>query len=137
MRGVNLTEREKLLRYEGAKQHIGFALEQRHLYNQQLQECKTSIAAFGKVLGPSEPLGFEGKMHYAFDFAQQMHFPSDPMQAGPIYFLTPRKCLLFGMCCTGLPHQVSNKITLISNTSERILILTTVLKLEFGDFVQN
>ena len=24
--------------------------------------------------------------HYSFDFAQQVHYPSNPLQPGPIYF---------------------------------------------------
>ena len=45
-------------------------------------------------------------MHYSFDYAQQVHFPSDPMQPGPMYFLCPRKCGLFGVTCEGVPQQV-------------------------------
>lgn len=37
----------------------------------------------------------------------QVHFPSDPLQPGPMYFLTPRKCGLFGVCCEGIPQQVN------------------------------
>ena len=29
------------------------------------------------------------------------------MQPGPIYFLTPRKCSLFGICCEAIPRQVN------------------------------
>lgn len=29
------------------------------------------------------------------------------MQPGPIYFKTPRKCGLFGVCATGYPQQVT------------------------------
>ena len=29
-----------------------------------------------------------------------------PQQPGPIYFLTPRKCGIFGICCEALPRQV-------------------------------
>ena len=36
----------------------------------------------------------------------QVHYPSDPQQPGPIYFLTPRKCAIFGICCDGIPRQV-------------------------------
>lgn len=36
-----------------------------------------------------------------------MHFPSDPLQAGPLYFLTTRKCGLFGVHCEGMPKQVN------------------------------
>ncbi|KAI0221828.1 hypothetical protein LSAT2_026916 [Lamellibrachia satsuma] len=46
-------------------------------------------------------------MHYSFDFAQQIHYPSDPLQPGPIYFLTPRKCGIFGVCCEAIPQQVN------------------------------
>ncbi len=45
--------------------------------------------------------------HYSFDYAQQVHYPSDPMQPGPIFFLTPRKCSIFGVCCEALPRQVN------------------------------
>ena len=73
--------------------------------------------------------------HYSFDYAQQVsiahaehlkfyssginetlctlpvpiqvHYPSNPLQPGPIYFLTPRKCALFGVNCEALPRQVN------------------------------
>ena len=38
-------------------------------------------------------------MHFSFDYAQQLHYPSNPQQPGPIYFLTPWKCQLFGIAC--------------------------------------
>lgn len=47
------------------------------------------------------------KVHYSFDYAQQVHYPSDPLQPGPIYFLTPRKCTVFGVNCEALPRQVN------------------------------
>lgn len=28
----------------------------------------------------------------------QLHYPADPLQPGPIYFKTGRKCGLFGIC---------------------------------------
>ena len=46
-------------------------------------------------------------MHYSFDYAQQVHFPSDPLQPGPIHFLTPCKCSVFGVNCEALPRQVN------------------------------
>ncbi|MEQ2248393.1 hypothetical protein ILYODFUR_018724 [Ilyodon furcidens] len=46
-------------------------------------------------------------MHYSIDFAQQMYFPSNLLQPGPVYFLTPRKCGLFGVSCEGLQKQVN------------------------------
>ena len=45
--------------------------------------------------------------HYSFDMAQQVFYPNDPLQPGPMYFLTPRKCSIFGVCCEALPRQVN------------------------------
>ena len=36
-----------------------------------------------------------------------MHYPSNPQQPGPIYFLTPRKCSIFGVCSEAVPRQVN------------------------------
>ena len=47
------------------------------------------------------------KAHYSFDYAQQVHFPADPMQPGPIYFVTTRKCSVFGVCCESIPRQIN------------------------------
>ena len=53
------------------------------------------------------PLTNDLTVHYSFDFAQQVHYPSDPHQPGPIYFLTPRKCGIFGVCCEAIPRQIN------------------------------
>ena len=47
------------------------------------------------------------KAQYSFDYAQQVHYPSDPLQHGPIYFLTPRKCTILGVSCESLPRQIN------------------------------
>ncbi|KAI0211495.1 hypothetical protein LSAT2_003674 [Lamellibrachia satsuma] len=63
-------------------------------------------------------------MHYSFDFAQQVHLPSDPLQPGPLYFLVPRKCGIFGVCCEGLPKQVNfltDEAHLISKGSNAVV----------------
>ena len=55
----------------------------------------------------SEPCSTEGVVHNLFDMAQQVHYPSNPLQPGPMYFLTPRKCALFGVCCEAIPRQIN------------------------------
>ena len=37
---------------------------------------------------------------------QQVHYPSDPLQPGPMYFLTPQKFTIFGVCCEAIPRQM-------------------------------
>ena len=46
-------------------------------------------------------------MHYSFDYAQQVHFPSNLQQPGPVFFLTARKCQLFGVACEPLGTHVN------------------------------
>ena len=45
------------------------------------------------------------QMHYSFDYVQQVHFPNNPQQPGPAYFLTARKCQLSGVACEPLGTQ--------------------------------
>ena len=47
------------------------------------------------------------RVHYSFDFTQQVHYPHNPLQPGPMYFKTTRKCAIFGVCCEGIPRQVN------------------------------
>ena len=46
-------------------------------------------------------------MHYSFDFAQGVHYPSNPLQPGPAYFKSARKCGIFGVACEPLNFQVN------------------------------
>ena len=36
--------------------------------------------------------------------AQQVHYP---LQPGPMYFLTPRKCGIFGVCNEAFPREIN------------------------------
>lgn len=53
-----------------------------------------------------------------FDYAQQVHIPSNPFQPGPIYFKTPRKCRISGVICEGLPRQANFIIDEASSTGK-------------------
>ena len=57
--------------------------------------------------------------HYSFDFAQQVRYPSNPLQPGPIYFLRPpSKAAIFGVCCEAIPRQVNFIIDEASDTGK-------------------
>lgn len=57
-------------------------------------------------------------IHFSFDFAQQVHYPHNPLQPGPMYFKTARKCAIFGVCCEGIPRQVNYLIDEAFNTGK-------------------
>ena len=55
----------------------------------------------------AQPCSVAIDVHFSFDMAQQVFYPNDPLQPGPMYFLTPRKCAIYGVCCEAIPHQVN------------------------------
>ena len=61
---------------------------------------------------------FDGMAHYSWDYAQQTHYPSKPLQPGPIFFKTPRKCGIFGICNDGINLQYDYLIDEINTTGK-------------------
>lgn len=44
-----------------------------------------------------QPCSNDFTVQLSFDMAQQVHIPSNPLQAGPLYFLTPFRVSIFGI----------------------------------------
>ena len=69
------------------------------------------------------------QMQYSFDYCQQVSLPHSSQQRGTFYFRTPRKVLVFGVCCECLSSVVHtiNKIhdTALKNNARKIKILKT------------
>ncbi len=116
LRAANSSDSIKSARIEEALEHLRIVQVERSHYRTICKECEREIKAFftnnntftppplhAHIPSNSVPI----KAQYSFDYAQQVHFPSDPMQPGPIYFLTPRKCSVFGVNCEAIPRQVN------------------------------
>jgi len=107
-RSANLPDSAKSAKVQQQQQHLSVVQEERSLYNSMVHDAKLTVAAAGiETLSNHEPCSNDFTMHYSFDFAQQVHYPSSPLQPGPMYFLVPRKCGIFGVCCEALPQQVN------------------------------
>ena len=79
------------------------------------RECLLHLYTPNRVIVPAtNPINVQ----YSFDFAQQVHYPSNPLQPGPIYFLTPRKVAIFGICCEAISQQVNFIIDAACNTGK-------------------
>ena len=113
---ANGSEAEKTATISDALEHLRVVKMERAHYKSTCDECKESVRAHFTTNGeftPPPPCSHSPcnttniKVHYSFDYAQQVHYPSDPLQPGPIYFLTPRKCTVFGVNCEALPRQVN------------------------------
>ena len=99
-----------------AESHLLAVTKERSYFRTVVKQSKDAVKAHFTIDGSFSPpppqshilpLANSITVHYSFDFAQQVHYPSDPMQPGPIYFLTPRKCAIFGVCCEAIPRQIN------------------------------
>ena len=82
------------------EQYLLLAGQERQYYRNAIQKSRDAcIKRFSipssEVYSPPlfgtshKPLSGPSVAHYSFDFAQQVHYPSDPWQPGPMYFRTP------------------------------------------------
>ena len=103
---ANMPEREKSATLLKAEEHLHQVQVERCFYKTTCDSCKVSIQAFFSEANSFNPPPLASnisentyniKAHYSFDYAQQDHYPSNPLQPGPTYFHTPRKCGIFGI----------------------------------------
>ena len=115
LRAANRPDEEKTITLREAQEHLRVVQLERSYYKTTCDECRASVTSHFTTDGefsPPSPLSTvvsvsSIKVHYSFDYAQQVHYPSDPLQPGPIYFLTPRKCTIFGVNCEAIPCQIN------------------------------
>ena len=105
-RSTNHINAEKRQRTEQLTLHLDHVDRERDVYRGMVNDAKKEIPD-GEILKQNPANSRQMTAHYSFDFAQQIHFPSDPLQPGPIYFLCPRKCGIFGVCCEAILMQVN------------------------------
>ena len=107
-KSANLSDAEKTNRCKIQQDHLTEVALERTYYRDLVKSAKIAAEQQGvATLRQSNPCSKHMAMHYSFDFAQQVHFPSDPIQPGPVFFLTPRKLGIFGIHCEGVTQQVN------------------------------
>lgn len=94
--------REKSNVAKKVEEHLRIVQTEHSFYKTTCADVKKEIVAHFMTDGVFTPPALDSqspansvdiKAHYSFDYAQQVHYPSDPMQPGPIYFLTPGSVL--------------------------------------------
>ena len=110
-RAANLLESEKAELLKDHQDHINSAQLEREFYKNSCTNSQKTLDNIGgyAILSRTNRnvCSLKATIHYSFDFAQQVHIPSNPIQPGPIYFKTPRKCEIFGVMCEAIPQQVN------------------------------
>ncbi|XP_035825279.1 uncharacterized protein LOC118477573 [Aplysia californica] len=114
---ANKSDEEKRRLIDNLNSHQEIVQNERSFYQHSCEMVKAQLPP-ARLPGPHPYCSFQGKNHISFDFAQQTHFPSDPLQAGPIYFKTPRKCGLFGINNEALGKQVNILVDEAHNTGK-------------------
>ena len=114
LRMANATEGEKSQVLRNALEYLDLVNMERSFYRESLEKCKVAVRTHFSVNGVFHlpllhraPQSANIPVHYSFDYTQQIHYPSNPLQPGPMYFLTCRKCSIFGVCCESIPRQVN------------------------------
>lgn len=132
---ANVSEDEKTAAIDEHRAHLCKAKRERDLYNAAVDESKEIVKENPVIslLAPNLPCSLGGTVHYSHDYAQQVHFPTNPQQPGPIYFKTPRKCGIFGARCESLPRQINYLIDESVATSKGANATISYLH----DFLQN
>lgn len=97
--------------YKEALAHLRLAQQERTFYRARTKMAKQH---YKKLVAnqPERPAQIKASSrnmvaHYSWDFAQQLHYPFENQQVGPIYFKTPRRAQLFGVCNEGVPRQIN------------------------------
>jgi len=96
--------------YQAALNHLKHAQNERLYYRAQANVAQKQFEKLGDLSKDSSKDKANSRdvmMHYSWDFAQQLQYPFEDQQVGPIYFKTPRRAQLFGVCCEGIPRQVN------------------------------
>ncbi|EDN71488.1 conserved hypothetical protein [Beggiatoa sp. PS] len=96
---------EKSRIYKRALDHLEDAKKERSYYTACTQLAEKHYLRLGLKNMPTRSIKPNSRnimQHYSWDFAQQLHYPYEDQQVGSIYFKTPRKAQLFGICCEGM-----------------------------------
>lgn len=131
-RSANLPNCVKSAKLQKQEEHLRIVEVERDIYRKMVDDSKTVASQLS--LGRHEPCSMTEAMHYSFDFAQQVHYPNDPLQPGPMYFLCPRKCGVFGICCEGIPQQVNFLVDESHCTSKGANSVISYLDFFFDNF---
>ena len=110
LRSANLPDNEKSQCVLAQQEHLNCVQTEREFYRNTCSESKNNLQRLADTIEfdePHDPCSIDAVIRYSFDFAQQIHIPSNPMQLGPIYFKTPRKCGIFGVMSEAVPQQVN------------------------------
>ena len=115
---VNIEDNDKKVTLNQYLEHLPIAKMERNYYRNQCEQARDCYPEDFTPYTPSIPCSFNGIAHYSWDYAQQIHYPANPQQPGPIYFKTPRKCSIFGISNDACEYQFNYRNDEIVSTGK-------------------
>ncbi|KAK3082426.1 hypothetical protein FSP39_014609 [Pinctada imbricata] len=107
-----VTEREKIDALQSFQEHVQIAQDEHKVYIEMVKLARDEFNSSGLQLplgtciaGPCCNDAFN--VHYTFDFAQNITIPHHARQEGQLYFTSPRRVQLFGVCIEGAGSQIN------------------------------
>lgn len=123
-------EKEQAKIHKEALAHLKHVKKERLFYQANIKVAKEhykKLVSNEATLKSNKPNSRNIMAHYSWDFAQQLQYPFEEQQVGPIFFKTPRKAQLFGICCEGIPRQynylIDEELSLEKNANMVISLL--------------
>lgn len=83
-RSANLPNPVKGAKLRKQEEDLRIVASERQVYQQMVAELKVQVA--DSRLGCNKPCSRPVAVHYSFDYAQQVHYSSDPLQPGSMFF---------------------------------------------------
>ena len=103
----SVSEEDKMRTTTELQEHIQKAQRERDLYKQTIADSKAEVP-IQRPEGPIPPCTTDlSKVHYTFDYSQQVSIPHHYRQMGPLFFLSLRKVQLFGVRLDGSSQQLN------------------------------
>ncbi|CAG2211264.1 unnamed protein product [Mytilus edulis] len=102
-------EDAKLVTTQKLIDHIQSARTEREYYKLCTQRSRDELKLAESPIGKYNTPCFKNfeNVHYTFDFSQYVNLPHSSQQVGALYFLTPRKVQIFGVCDENFPMQTN------------------------------
>ena len=106
---IAVSSEEKISASNNLIEHVKEASDAKTVYTECVKVARSEMLVYGER-AQSHPTACSEELtevHYTFDYAQPVTLPQHARQAGPIYFETPRKVQIFGVCIEGIYKQLN------------------------------
>ncbi|CAB4376175.1 unnamed protein product [Rhizophagus irregularis] len=111
-------------------EHITWANQERDYYKKCIENSREQLSKINKklIIRSGNPNSLEFENHISWDFAEGAHLPYSSQQEGSIYFKSPWKVSIFGICEEAFPQQKNYLIQENENVGKEVQDLSDLVQ---------